>query len=51
MLEIPESKTISVQAGNALINKKIVDVYTATSKHKFAFYCGAPEEYKMLLNY
>jgi formamidopyrimidine-DNA glycosylase len=49
MLEIPESKTISIQAGNTLINKKIVEVYTATSQHKFAFYCGDPTEYVKLL--
>ncbi|MGD2033467.1 MAG: zinc finger domain-containing protein [Bacteroidales bacterium] len=49
MLEIPESKTISIQAGNTLINKKITEVHTATKPHKFAFYCGDPEEYEKLL--
>jgi formamidopyrimidine-DNA glycosylase len=49
MLEIPESKTISIQAGNTLINKKIIEVYPPTNKHKFAFYCGDPREYIKLL--
>ena len=49
MLEIPESKTISLQAGNILINKSIAEVITATSPHKFAFYCGEPVEYPKLL--
>lgn len=49
MLEIPESKTISIQAGNTLINKKITEVINATSPHKFAFYTGDPAEYAKLL--
>jgi len=49
MLEIPESKTIGIQAGNTLINKKIVMVYPTTSQHKFAFYSGNPDEYNNLL--
>lgn len=49
MLEIPESKNISRQAGNELINKKIRSVITATSPHKFAFFNGDPETYADLL--
>lgn len=49
MLEIPESKTISTQVSNTLINKKIVDVYKATNEHKFAFFHGEPVEYVKLL--
>jgi formamidopyrimidine-DNA glycosylase len=49
MIEIPESKTISHQAGNALVNKRISKVYEATSPHKFAFYSGDPTEYAKLL--
>ncbi|MFH0759822.1 MAG: DNA-formamidopyrimidine glycosylase family protein [Bacteroidota bacterium] len=49
MLEIPESKTISVQAGNTLTGKRITKVITATSPHKFAFYSGDPAEYPNLL--
>ncbi len=49
MLEIPESKTIGSQAGSTLANKRILDVITATSPHKFAFYNGDPEEYVKLL--
>jgi formamidopyrimidine-DNA glycosylase len=49
MLEIPESKTISVQAGNTLTGKRITEVLTASSPHKFAFYRGNPTEYSKLL--
>ncbi len=49
MLEIPESKTMSRQAGSELINKKIKSVISATSPHKFAFFHGDPEAYSDLL--
>ncbi len=49
MLEIPESKTISNQAGNTLAGKKIAEVFTATHKHKFAFFSGDPSGYEKLL--
>jgi len=49
MLEIPESKTISLQAGNTLAGKKITEVITASSPHKFAFYYGDPSGYTDLL--
>jgi formamidopyrimidine-DNA glycosylase len=50
MLEIPESRNISNQINKTLINKKIVKVCPASSKHKFAFYSGDPEDYNRLLN-
>jgi formamidopyrimidine-DNA glycosylase len=49
MLEIPESKTISIQAGKTLINRKIKKVILASSPHKFAFYNGDPAGYPQLL--
>ena len=49
MLEIPESKTISLQAGKTLISRRIAEVINATSPHKFAFYCGDPAGYAKLL--
>ena len=49
MLEIPESNTIGLQSGNTLTDKTITKVVTATSPHKFAFYCGDPAEYGKLL--
>ena len=49
MLEIPESKTISRQAGETLVGRKITEVVNATSPHKFAFYSGDPSEYGKLL--
>jgi formamidopyrimidine-DNA glycosylase len=50
MLEIPESRTIALQAGKLLTGRTIVDVLTATSPHKFAFYCGDPSHYVRLLS-
>lgn len=50
MLEIPESKTISLQAEKVLIDRTIVTVNNATSPHRFAFYCGDPAEYSKLLS-
>lgn len=49
MLEIPESKTISLQTGKTLTGRKIADVFTPTSHHKFAFFSGDPAGYKRLL--
>jgi formamidopyrimidine-DNA glycosylase len=49
MLEIPESKTISLQAANTLTSKRISEVVNATSPHKFAFFLGDPIRYRKLL--
>jgi len=49
MLEIPESKTISLQAGNTLAGKKITEVFNATSHHKFAWFHGDPSGYGKIL--
>jgi len=49
MLEIPESKTISLQAGKTLTGRKITDVFTPTSQHKFAFFSGDSAGYAKLL--
>lgn len=49
MLEIPESKIISVQANEALADKTIVEVINGTSPHKFAWFNGDPLLYPKLL--
>ena len=49
MLELPESKVISLQANDILAGKKIVKVHNATNPHKFAFFNGDPAEYHPLL--
>ena len=49
MLEVPESRTISLQAGDMLTGKTIMNVVNATSPHKFAFYKGNPSDYNALL--
>ncbi|HNR42245.1 MAG TPA: endonuclease VIII [Bacteroidales bacterium] len=50
MLEIPESKTISLQAGKILSGRRITDVFSPTSHHKFAWFSGDPAEYARLLS-
>jgi len=50
MLEIPESKVMSLQIEEVLAGKKIVKVKNATSPHKFAWYRGDPAEYDRLLS-
>jgi len=49
MLEIPESKVMSLQIEETLAGKRIVDVKNATSPHKFAWFNGDPKEYGNLL--
>jgi len=49
MLEIPESKVMSLQIDEALAGKRIVKVMNATSPHKFAWYNGDPTAYDALL--
>ncbi|MFH0760854.1 MAG: DNA-formamidopyrimidine glycosylase family protein [Bacteroidota bacterium] len=49
MLELPESRTIGLQAGRTLVNRQITKVVPATSPHKFAFYNGDPAGYVNLL--
>jgi len=49
MLEIPESKTVSLQVNEVLTGKRIIQVYHAASSPKFAWYNGDPAEYHPLL--
>lgn len=49
MIEIPESRTISLQAANILSGKIITKVIQASSPHKFAWYNGDPKEYAAML--
>jgi formamidopyrimidine-DNA glycosylase len=49
MLEIPESKTIGLQAGKTLRGKRIIEVFSPTNPHKFAFFNGDPSKYVNLL--
>jgi len=50
MLEIPESKVMSLQIEATLAGKRIVKVKNATSVHKFAWFNGDPKEYDKLLS-
>jgi len=50
MLEIPESKVMSLQIDETLTGKRIVKVHNATNPHKFAWYNGDPALYDKLLS-
>jgi formamidopyrimidine-DNA glycosylase len=50
MLEIPESKTISLQVSKELTGKKIAEVLNATSHHKFTWFHGDPAGYGRILS-
>jgi formamidopyrimidine-DNA glycosylase len=50
MLEIPESKVMSLQIEEVLAGKRIAKVKTASSPHKFAWYNGDPADYDKLLS-
>ncbi|MZP54229.1 MAG: endonuclease VIII, partial [Bacteroidales bacterium] len=45
MLEIPESKTISIQSDSMLKGKIVTSVFSPKSPHKFAFFNGDPAGY------
>ena len=49
MLEIPEAIVISQQLDQTVKGKRIKEVVTAASPHKFAWYFGEPSEYDALL--
>jgi formamidopyrimidine-DNA glycosylase len=49
MIEIPESGTLSLQAGKTLTGRTITEVFNATNHHKFAFFSGDPAGYGKLL--
>ena len=49
MLEIPESKVMSLQIAETLAGKRIAKVKTATSPHKFAWFNDDPKDYDKLL--
>ena len=49
MLEIPESRTVGLQAAETLTGKTVTEVVNATSPHKFAWYNGDPAQYNKLL--
>jgi len=49
MLEIPEAIVISEQLDLTIKGKRVKEVVTAASPHKFAWYFGEPSEYDTLL--
>jgi formamidopyrimidine-DNA glycosylase len=49
MIEIPESKTLSLQANKALKGRKVVKVFPPTHTHKLAWFEGDPKDYPKLL--
>lgn len=49
MIEIPESITISHQAGEVIAGRTVSEVINATSLHKFTFYNGDSSVYPQIL--
>jgi len=49
MLEIPEATVISQQLDQTVKGKRIKELVTAASPHKFAWYFGEPSEYEARL--
>lgn len=49
MLEIPEALTIENQINNTILGKKIINVVSDNTPHKFAWYFGDPQNYYKLL--
>jgi formamidopyrimidine-DNA glycosylase len=49
MIEIPEAIVLSDQLNGTIKGKVITDVVAAYSPHKFAFFCGDPQNYVSLL--
>lgn len=44
MIEIPEAMVLSEQINEIIAGKQIRNVTTSHSPHKFAWFCGNPEE-------
>lgn len=49
MIEAPEARLLCEQLNATVCGKKITDVFTQYSPHKFAWFNGAPEEYAGML--
>ena len=49
MIELVEAKVLAEQVNKILIGKRIKNVIVEQSPHKFAFYHGDPQDYKVLL--
>lgn len=49
MIEIPESRTLGLQANEVLAGRMITAVFNATQPHKFTWYSGDPLVYPALL--
>lgn len=49
MLELPEIRTVSRQANEALRGKTVAQVFPPTKRHRFAFYNETPEHFGDLL--
>ncbi|MFO7772451.1 MAG: zinc finger domain-containing protein [Dehalococcoidia bacterium] len=49
MIELPEAAVLAKQSNEAIGGKKIQNVIAAQSPHKWAWYCGDPQQYRSLL--
>jgi formamidopyrimidine-DNA glycosylase len=49
MIELPEAAALAKQSSEAIGGKKIKNVIAVQSPHKWAWYCGDPQQYRSLL--
>lgn len=49
MIEIPEAKILSMQINETVTGKRIKNVATLQSSHKFAWFNKEPQDYNNLL--
>lgn len=45
MIEAPEAVCLSEQLNRTIRGKRVADVFTGYTSHKFAFFCGTPDAY------
>ncbi len=50
MIELPEARVLADQIKQSLAGKKVESCEAAHSPHKFAWYCGDPQQYAALLS-
>jgi formamidopyrimidine-DNA glycosylase len=49
VIELPEAAALAKQSSEAIGGKKIKNVIAVQSPHKWAWYCGDPQQYRSLL--
>lgn len=50
MIEIPEAQVVAKQVNDTVVGKKVAHVTVGHTPHKFAWFCGDPQNYPALLS-